>query len=76
MKNIPSASIVTHLFENTARAMAKQWGVPNFRYLVMPHPIANLPDDVLQQRAELIAPQVVELLLGDPGKLAADARAK
>jgi hypothetical protein len=68
MKNVPSASIITHLFENTARAMANQWGVPDYRYLVMQHPIANLADDVLQQRAELIAPQVAEMLLGDPRK--------
>lgn len=66
MKNIPSASIITHLFVNTGRAMARQWQNPDYRYLVMEHPIANLPDDLLQQRAELIAPQVVELLLGDP----------
>ena len=68
MKNIPSASIITHLFENTGRAMAKQWSIPDYRFLIMEHPIANLPDDLLQQRAELIAPQVVEVLLGDPHK--------
>jgi hypothetical protein len=74
MKNIPSASIITHLFVNTGRAMAKQWRNPDYRYLVMEHPIANLPEELLQQRAELIAPQVVEMLLGDPRKTASDGR--
>jgi hypothetical protein len=76
MVNIPSASIITHLFENTGRAMAKQWGIPTYRFLIMEHPIANLPDDLLQQRAEHIAPQVVEMLLGDPGKATARAGAQ
>jgi hypothetical protein len=66
MRNIPSASIITHLFENTGKAMAKQWSDPNYRFLIMEHPIANLPDELLQQRAEHITPQVVELLLNDP----------
>jgi hypothetical protein len=66
MQNIPSASIVTHLFVNTGRAMAKQWRNPDYRFLVMDHPIANLPDDLLQQRAEQIAPQVADVLLKDP----------
>lgn len=75
MVNIPSASIITHLFENTGRAMAKQWGIPTYRFLIMEHPIANLPDDLLQQRAEQIAPQVAELLLRAPAGTAAQARA-
>jgi hypothetical protein len=66
MKNIPSASIITHLFDNTGRAMAKQWRNPKYRYLIMEHPIANISDQLLQQRAEAIVPGIVELLLGDP----------
>jgi hypothetical protein len=65
-QNIPSASIITHLFENTGRAMAKQWGMPDYRFLIMQHPIANLPEALLQERAELIAPQVAAMLLGAP----------
>ncbi len=65
MKNIPSASIITHLFENTGRAMARQWSYPDYPYLVMQHPIANLSDGALQERAEAIAPQVAELLMGE-----------
>jgi hypothetical protein len=49
--------------------MARQWGDPDYRFLIMEHPIANLPDDLLQQRAETIVGQVVELLLTDPIEL-------
>ena len=41
---VPSASIVTDVFELTGRAMAEQWGVPTYRFLIMPHPIANLTE--------------------------------
>jgi hypothetical protein len=60
---VPSASIVTDVFEKTGRAMAEQWGEPRYKFLVMPHPIANLTDDQLDQRAREMAPEVVKLLL-------------
>ena len=60
---IPSASIVTDVFRVTGAAMAKTWGLPDFRFLTMPHPIANLTDAELDARAEAITPQVVKLLL-------------
>jgi hypothetical protein len=60
---IPAASIVTDVFEGTGRAMAVAWGVPNYRFLALPHPIANLTDAQLEQRAREIAPEIVKLLL-------------
>ena len=60
---IPSASIVTDVFEVTGRAMAEQWGLPYYKFLSMPHPIANLTDKELDQRAREIVPEVVKLLL-------------
>ena len=60
---VPSASIVTDVFKVTGRAMARSWGVPDFRFLAMPHPIANLTDAELDQRAGAIVPEVVRLLL-------------
>ena len=60
---MPSASIITDVFKVTGRAMARSWGVPDFRFLAMPHPIANLTDAELDQRAEAIVPEVVRLLL-------------
>ncbi len=60
---VPSASIVTDVFEVTGRAMAEQWGLPYYRFLVMPHPTANLTEAELDRRAREIAPEVVKLLL-------------
>ena len=60
---VPSAAIITDLFEVTGRAMAKQWGLPHYKFLALPHPIANLSDADLDQRARAITPDVVKLLL-------------
>ena len=60
---VPSVSIITDLFDATGRAMAEQWGVPLYKFLVLPHPIAKLTDAELDQRARAITPDVVKLLL-------------
>jgi len=60
---LPAASIVTDVFEATGRAMAQAWGVPHYKFLSLPHPIANLTEAQLDQRAREIAPEVVKLLL-------------
>jgi hypothetical protein len=60
---VPAASIVTDVFEATGHAMAQSWGVPEYRFLSVPHPIANLTDAELDARARAIAPEIVGLLL-------------
>lgn len=60
---LPAASIITDVFHKTGEAMARSWGLKDFRFLEMPHPIANLTPAELDQRAAEIAPQVVKLLL-------------
>lgn len=62
-QGVPSASIVTEPFRVTGRAMARTWGVPDLRFLAMPHPIANLTGAQLDERAAAIVPEVVKLLL-------------
>jgi hypothetical protein len=64
---VPSAAIVTDPFEVTGRAMATQWGLPAYRFLTMPHPIANLTEAELDRGAREIAPEVVKLLLQGQG---------
>ena len=60
---MPSASIITDVFIRTGDAMARAWGLKEFRFLNMPHPIANLTGEQLDQRAREIVPEVVRLLL-------------
>ncbi len=64
---MPSATIITEPFRVTGAAMAKAWGVPNFRFIAIPHPIANLTAQELDQRARAVVPDVIALLLeGQP----------
>jgi hypothetical protein len=62
-QGVPAASIVTDGFIETGRAMAKSWGLPDYKFLVMPHPTANLTEEEMDQRARKIAPEVADLLL-------------
>ena len=59
---IPAVSIVTAPFRITGAEMAKNWGVPDYRFLDMPHPIANLTESELGRRAETIIDDVIKLL--------------
>ena len=63
-RGLPAIAIVTDLFRATGEAMATSWGMAGYRFLETPHPIANLTDKELDERADrLVAPVVA--LLGD-----------
>ena len=59
---IPAVSIVTEPFRVTGEEMARSWGVPDYRFLDMPHPIANLTDDELEKCVDNLLESVVWLL--------------
>ena len=48
--------------------MAGEWGVPEYRFLDIPHPVANLSEAELERRADEVVGAVIDLLLkGQPG---------
>jgi len=59
---IPAVSIVTHLFVETGAEMAASHGVPEYQFLVTPHPIANLTEEQLDATADKLTGEVVEFL--------------
>jgi hypothetical protein len=59
---VPAIAVVTELFRATGEAMATSWGMPGYRFLEVPHPIANLDDKELDERADRLAEAVVALL--------------
>jgi hypothetical protein len=59
---IPAVSIITDVFVETGKAMARSWGLPHYRFLTLLHPIANLGEWELDQRARELAAQVVRFL--------------
>ena len=60
---IPTATIITSVFNNTAKAMAKMMSVPNFSYAVVRHPLSSLTAEQIKERAHEAAPQVKRILL-------------
>ena len=59
---IPAVPIVTDAFESTAREMAELWGVPEFRFVTMPHPLGSLTAEAIAQRAHDLTAPVLALL--------------
>ncbi len=62
-QGLPTATIITSVFVTTAKAYTRLMGVPEFPYLVCPHPITNVGPTELETRARDLAPQVTRLLL-------------
>lgn len=59
---VPAVSIVTEPFVPTGREMAKTWGVGDYRFLEMPHPLANMTEEELNAQADGLVEQVLKLL--------------
>ena len=65
-RGVPTAAIITHVFLNTAQAMTRMMGVPDYRYIVAQHPLSSLTDDEVKRRAEELADEVESILTGAP----------
>ena len=59
---MPAVAIVTEPFRATGDAMAVSWGLAGYAFLDTPHPIANLTDKELDERADRLVEPVVALL--------------
>ena len=59
---IPAVPVVTDAFETTTREMAGLWGVPDFSFVMMPHPLASLTPDLIERRADQLIGDVLRLL--------------
>ena len=66
---LPTASIITHVFNNTAKAMTRMMGVPEYEYAVAPHPLSSLTDDECRERAEALLPDVERILVGSVARV-------
>lgn len=64
-QGVPAIAVVTTPFRNTGEAMAASWGKPGYPFLDTPHPIANLTDADLDQRADALADACERWLRGN-----------
>ncbi|HEY7063072.1 MAG TPA: hypothetical protein VII06_16455 [Chloroflexota bacterium] len=61
-RGTPAAVICTDAFERMGRATAAVAGLPDYPFLMVPHPVGRLGPDALRARAEAALPGVVALL--------------
>jgi len=54
--------VITDAFNSTAKEMAELWGAPDFRFVMMPHPLANLSATDVDRRAAELVSKVLKLL--------------
>jgi hypothetical protein len=59
---IPAVPVLTDAFDSTAKEMAELWGVPDFRFVMMPHPLASLTPSDVERRADELVGKVLALL--------------
>ena len=59
---LPAVVVCTDAFTASADAMAGLRGTPGYRYLTIPHPMANLTPDGVRDRASAAVPAIVGML--------------
>jgi len=61
-RGIPAVAVMTDRFVPTARAVAELNGVPDYPYVVIPHPIANDGSEELRAKMDAVVDRIVTLL--------------
>ncbi len=54
--------ISTEAFTDALKGVAKLRGVPDMRWAILPHPICNLDEDLLMERARSVVEQFVPVV--------------
>ena len=62
-KGVPAAVICTEPFVSSGKAMSKLGGIPDYPFVVLPHPLGSLTPEGLRERAIQAAPEVLRILL-------------
>ena len=62
-----AAAVITDRFVPTAVKMAQIDGLPDYPFLIVPHPLSNLTEPELRARAGALASAVARVLLSGEG---------
>src|SRR5699024_2560542 len=62
--SVPAVLIVTTPFVEACRSMASLSGRPNLRWALVDHPIGNVDEATLRDRAAKAVPQIVDIVRG------------
>jgi hypothetical protein len=61
---VPTVALYTLPFARRAESMAKRRGFPDYRYVLVEHPLSSARPEGIRQRAEQALPEVLSILLG------------
>ena len=61
-QGVPAVAVITEPFRQTGQTMAASWGVPGYRFVEMPHPIANLTEKEIDEQVDRLVPKVIARL--------------
>jgi hypothetical protein len=62
---IPTVALCTEPFDMTAKSMARRRGFPNYRYILVEHPLSSARPEGIRERARHALPDVIGILLGE-----------
>ena len=63
-RGIPAVAVITEPFVPTALAMAELNGMPDYAFVVVPHPFGSLDETAVRARADAALERIERLLLG------------
>lgn len=61
-RGVPTAVLITEPFRPTVEAICQARGIDADWFVVLEHPVGNLTEPELRERAAAAAPEVVEIL--------------
>jgi hypothetical protein len=64
-KGIPTATLITHVFEDYARGLARMQGMKALPIVTIPHPVAARSPEELRSRIRSVQAQIRAALLLD-----------
>jgi hypothetical protein len=62
-QGVPAIAVITEQFVSAAELMCRALGMPNYKFVVVAHPISSASDDELSQQARMTIAQARLLLL-------------
>ena len=62
-QGVPAIGVMTTRFASAAELMARVLGMPDYRFVVIEHPISSAPDETLAAYARATIEQARKLLL-------------
>ena len=64
-QGVPAVAIITEPFVQTGHAVAQMNGIPDYQFVVVPHPFGSLDEAAVRARADAALARIEALLRGE-----------